>query len=674
MSLAVANLDSNSGDNLSLVVADSTPVLTGDKINGFTSTFNVAVLQENGAGGFAGTVLVPVGNLTPLNTLQSPGYGTFTATNLTNPTGVAVADLNGDGLPDLAVSGNNGLAILTNTTGSTSNLSFSAPTMISALPTTSVAIGPVDTSTTNSVFATSDSSGGEVVVFQNEGTNSTGQLVFSSPSSVSVGASPRDLQLKQVSPVNVTASITSVSGTAGTPIVITTASTSQLSTGQLVSITGVTGYLTAIGSFTITVVDSTHFSLNGTTATGSTVSQTSANWTLFSREILVVNDVAAGTITVLNNITQTAVSGLDTVKFSSPIIYSVPVSNPTSLALPNYLTQGIPEVAVASQTGTQITFGPLSSLGSTNANTVTNSIAPQAVAYGHFTGTTYLDLAVAEQDSTGDAFVAIYQGVAGGGYAQTPSLVLPLPAGAKPAQILVADFNTVAISSVGGSLGSPITITSSTSGLVTGGTVTISGVTGYSTANGTFVVTVIDPTHFSLNGTTATGAVSTPTSASWNNNLDDIIVANSGLTSSTGNSVSIFVNDTTQVGQASFAPHADYDGGNNPTSLALADLNGGGTLDLVVADGGAEAPDSSGNSYYDIHILTGNGDGTFNSASFAAGTIIHVGTTRSSASGATGLLSPNDVAVGDLGDGNGLPDIVLWVLPGTACPEPACSF
>lgn len=56
---------------------------------------------------------------------------------------------------------------------------------------------------------------------------------------------------------------------------------------------------------------------------------------------------------------------------------------------------------------------------------------------------------------------------------------------------------------------SPIEITTSTTNsLTTGQTVVISGVTGNTAANGTFVITVIDNTHFTLNGTTGNAAYS----------------------------------------------------------------------------------------------------------------------------------------------------------------------
>src|SRR5262249_5360172 len=54
--------------------------------------------------------------------------------------------------------------------------------------------------------------------------------------------------------------------------------------------------------------------------------------------------------------------------------------------------------------------------------------------------------------------------------------------------------------------GSTIVITSPGHGLTTGNTITLTGVTGTTNANGTWTVTVIDPDTFSLNGPTFNGA------------------------------------------------------------------------------------------------------------------------------------------------------------------------
>src|SRR4029077_14213070 len=74
-----------------------------------------------------------------------------------------------------------------------------------------------------------------------------------------------------------------------------------------------------------------------------------------------------------------------------------------------------------------------------------------------------------------------------------------------------------------------------------------------------------------------------------------------------------------------------YTVGINPAMMTLADLNGDGTKDLVVADGGGS----------DVAVLLGNVNGTFRAATYYT-----VGT------------FPSSVAVGDL-NGDGIPDLAV---------------
>jgi hypothetical protein len=55
---------------------------------------------------------------------------------------------------------------------------------------------------------------------------------------------------------------------------------------------------------------------------------------------------------------------------------------------------------------------------------------------------------------------------------------------------------------------SPIAVTSTAHGLTTGTAITISGVLGNTNANGSWIVTVVDPNTFTLNGSTGNGAYS----------------------------------------------------------------------------------------------------------------------------------------------------------------------
>jgi hypothetical protein len=93
--------------------------------------------------------------------------------------------------------------------------------------------------------------------------------------------------------------------------------------------------------------------------------------------------------------------------------------------------------------------------------------------------------------------------------------------------------------------------------------------------------------------------------------------------------------------QLNFAPPVRYSpGGNGPNSVAIADVNGDGKLDIVVSNWciNNTVPCPSGA----VAVLLGNGDGTFRPA-----------TTYSS-----GGVYGTDVAIGDL-NGDGKPDIVV---------------
>ncbi len=73
--------------------------------------------------------------------------------------------------------------------------------------------------------------------------------------------------------------IAAASNPLGAPIVITTSGPDGLTTGNRVTIAGVSGDPAADGNFTVTRVDSTHFSLNGTSGTGGS-NGTGGSWSL----------------------------------------------------------------------------------------------------------------------------------------------------------------------------------------------------------------------------------------------------------------------------------------------------------------------------------------------------------------------------------------------------------
>jgi hypothetical protein len=101
-----------------------------------------------------------------------------------------------------------------------------------------------------------------------------------------------------------------------------------------------------------------------------------------------------------------------------------------------------------------------------------------------------------------------------------------------------------------------------------------------------------------------------------------VAVINSGA-----NGVNVFLNK----GGCPSAVSAIPETGAGPSSIAAADFNGDGKLDLAVANSGSN----------NVTILLGTGDGTFTAA----------------ASPATGM-APNSLAVGDF-NGDGVPDLAV---------------
>ena len=88
---------------------------------------------------------------------------------------------------------------------------------------------------------------------------------------------------------------TAVGAGGGNTIVITTTASHGRGSGDQVTITGVTGFGATNGSFTITVIDATRFSLNGTTATGT---GTAGAWTVPGLQVLAAATLGRGVYTI----------------------------------------------------------------------------------------------------------------------------------------------------------------------------------------------------------------------------------------------------------------------------------------------------------------------------------------------------------------------------------------
>ena len=104
--------------------------------------------------------------------------------------------------------------------------------------------------------------------------------------------------------------------------------------------------------------------------------------------------------------------------------------------------------------------------------------------------------------------------------------------------------------------------------------------------------------------TTLAGQLTAPRAGDFNGDgLPDLVTVNPA----TGNVVVALNN-----GNGTFGSRAAYPAGTNPDAVTVADVNGDGKLDLIVADYGSTTSANSGG----VSILLGNGNGTFQSPVF----------------------------------------------------------
>ena len=244
------------------------------------------------------------------------------------------------------------------------------------------------------------------------------------------------------------------------PITITTASAHGLTSSNVVQIAGVLGNTAANGMWTITVLTTTSFLLNGSNGSGA---YTSGGTTNVCTVAAFVADLAGpGGTSAPSAITQ-----------ATSVLSGVAVSNPAAFFGQGYESN----VSVAARCRLKI-----------------QSLAPNgaAGAYKYFALTASQILA-----------------------AQTPAVILSAPitrvlvsalAGVVTTTIANAAGPVTGVSNLGitAAAGTPIAITTATPhGLSTGAYVTLYGVLGDTNANGTFVIASTGASTFTLNGTTS---------------------------------------------------------------------------------------------------------------------------------------------------------------------------
>lgn len=271
-----------------------------------------------------------------------------------------------------------------------------------------------------------------------------------------------------IAPANLVGSgVTAATNT--TPIQVTTSTAHGLATGQSVYIAGVGGNTGANGFFVVTVVDSTHVILNGSSGTGAYTT--------------------GGTVNVCT--TATFVADL---------------AGPTGTATPGAITTAVTTL---------------------NGVLVDNLVAFFGQTYESNTAlVARCRLKLAALSSAGPAAAYKYFALSASQIlsAQTPPVQLSTPITRVLVQTsTVTGQVTVIVANAGGAVSgvsnlgvsgatnaTPIVVTTASNhGLSTNNYVTISGVHGNSNANGTWNITVLSPTTFSLNGSTGNAAYTT---------------------------------------------------------------------------------------------------------------------------------------------------------------------
>jgi hypothetical protein len=583
---------------LDLAVVNSKPDTSGN--------YSVSILTGKGTipfpGGqpatFAGAVGVTVGTTAPLN--------------LTSPTSIAVGSFTNLGLDDLVVGGSDGISILPN--GNQTTVSFK-PVYVASQPIASVTTGRFTSGGITDVLATSATFGGQLLGFLNDGTGN-----FQPTATITAGVTnPTDLSfqfLGNVSGANDTyvgsagggALVTGpgvqaglITGASATSPIVITSPNNNLVNGQQVKITGVQGLAGANGTFYVTNVNSQGFTLVNSAGTGTYTANT-GTWIAVPGAITNVSGNGVGPIVITspNNGLQTG---------QQVTIRGV---------LGNLAANGT--FYITRLNANQFSLNGTTGNGTYTADTGFWSIAPYPVgnspvgaAFGDFTGSGNIDAVTA---NAGSNDITFYFGSGAGTFLSSSTL----QGTGAPSSIAVGDLNGDGIPDL------VVADTSSSTvdvylGLKQG---------GYAA-----------PVSYS---TVASGRGNRPSSVVLgdlaNNGVLDIVVI-----SNSDSAASVLMGN----GDGTFRPATSTQVGQSPTQVVLADLNGDGVLDMVVSHDGAGAPNTRG-----VTVLLGNGNGTF-----ATGTEIDAGVFASGVAVAdfNGDGIPDIVVAND--DPNGPGQVVL---------------
>ncbi len=655
--LAIANYSNSVSVLLSTTSPGATTPSYAAKTDFTTGTtpYSVAIGDLNGDGrpdlaiaNYSNSVSVLLSTTTPGATMPSYAAKTDFTTGA-SPYSVAIGDLNGDGRPDLAIANRDSKSVsvlLSTTTPGATTPSYAAKTdFTTETRPISVAIadlngdGRPDLAIANSgsdsvsvllnIAATiSDNQG--VGTIENEDVNSVASLTINDPS-VTEGDSGSvnldftvtrsgDDTLSEITVAYTTSNNTATAGidymaTNGTVTIASGQTTATISVPVLgdtnvepneqlfVNLTGITN----VTGPTATLAAQTDFT-TGTRPSSVAIGDLNGD----GRPDLAIANASSNSVSVLLNTTP---PGATTPSYADRTDFTTG-DGPLSVAIGDLNGDGQPDLAIANSGSNTVTV----LLNTTTPGATTPSYAaktdfstgdvPFSVAIGDLNDDGKPDLAIANQ---ADGNVSVL-------------LNTTTPAATMPSYAAKIDFATgdgplsVAIGDLNGDGQPELVIANEADGNVSVLlNTTTPGATTPSYAPKSDFRTGTSPSSVAIGDLNGDGQ-------------PDLAIANYG-----SNTVSVLLNTTTPGATApSYAAKTDFPTGDRPNSVAIGDLNGDGQPDLAIANYGSNT----------VSVLLSTTTPEATTPSYAAKTDF---TTRD---------GPLSVAIGDL-NGNGRPDLAI---------------